>query len=82
MVHEILSAADRFFIILDHFLPIYPQKFQKSKILKKWKKTLEISSFYQGRIQRDVATGQPVWDPKFLSQINKKLKILKWFWKK
>ena len=31
----------------------------------------------QGRIQRGFGTGQPVWDPKFLSQINKKLKILK-----
>ena len=31
----------------------------------------------QGRILRSFATGQPVWDPKFLSQINKNLKILK-----
>ena len=30
----------------------------------------------QGRIQKGFATGQPVWDLKFLSQINKKLKIL------
>ena len=30
----------------------------------------------QRRIQRSFATGQPVWDPKFLSQINKKLQIL------
>ena len=33
--------------------------------------------YNQGRIQRGFAAGQPVWDPKFLSQINKKLKILK-----
>ena len=31
----------------------------------------------QGRIQRGLGTGQPVWDPRFLSQFNKKLKILK-----
>ena len=31
----------------------------------------------QRRIKRSFATGQSVWDPKFLSQINKKLKILK-----
>ena len=31
----------------------------------------------QRRIQKGFATGQPVWDHKFLSQINKKLKILK-----
>ena len=30
-----------------------------------------------GRIQKGFATGQPVWDSKFLSQINKKPKILK-----
>ena len=30
----------------------------------------------QGCIQRSFDTAQPVWDPKFLSQINKKLKIL------
>ena len=30
----------------------------------------------QGRIQRGFANGQLVWDPKFLSQVNKKLKIL------
>ena len=27
--------------------------------------------YNQGRIQRAFATGQPAWDPKFLSQINK-----------
>ena len=31
----------------------------------------------QGQIQRSFATNQLVWDPKFLFQINKKLKILK-----
>ena len=29
----------------------------------------------QGRIQQGFATSQPVWDPKYLSQISKKLKI-------
>ena len=32
---------------------------------------------HQWRIQSGFATGQPVWDPKFLPQINKKLKMLK-----
>ena len=32
---------------------------------------------YHRRIQRGFGGGQPVWDPKFLSQINEKLKILK-----
>ena len=35
-----------FFVILDNFLPIYPLKSRKSKILKKWIKGLEILSFY------------------------------------
>ena len=35
-----------FFVILDHFLPIYPLKTWKIKVLKKWKKHLEILSFY------------------------------------
>ena len=35
-----------FFVILDCFLPFYPLTTQKIKILKKWKKHLEISSFY------------------------------------
>ena len=30
----------------------------------------------QGRIQRGFGIGQPVWDPRFLSQFKKKLKIL------
>ena len=34
------------FVILEHFLPIYPLKTQRIKILKKWKKRLEILSFY------------------------------------
>ena len=33
-----------FFVILDHFLPFYKQKI---KILQKWKKSLEILSFYK-----------------------------------
>ena len=44
-----------FFLILEHFLHFYPSSphppsppltAQRIKILKKWKKTLEISSFY------------------------------------
>ena len=35
-----------FFFILDHFLPFYPTTTKKIKILKKWKKPLEILSFY------------------------------------
>ena len=35
-----------FLVILEHFLPIYPLKTWKIKILKKWKKHLEILSFY------------------------------------
>ena len=31
-----------FFIIMDHFLPFYPLTTRKIKILKKWKRTLEI----------------------------------------
>ena len=46
MVPEIWSATE-FFVILDYFLPFYPPPLttQKTKILKKWKKSLEISSF-------------------------------------
>ena len=32
---------------------------------------------YLEEFNGSVATGQPVWNPKFLSQINKKLNILK-----
>ena len=35
-----------FFVILDNFLPIYPIKTRKIKILKTWKEHPEISSFY------------------------------------
>ena len=35
-----------YFIILDCFSPFYPLTTQKIKILKKWKKRLEILSFY------------------------------------
>ena len=34
-----------FFVILDHFLPFYPLRTQKIKILKKFKKRLEILFF-------------------------------------
>ena len=36
-----------FFVILDNFLPIYLLKTKKIRISKKWKKHLEISSFYK-----------------------------------
>ena len=35
-----------YFVNLDHFLPFYPLTTWKIKILKNWKKDLEISSFY------------------------------------
>ena len=35
-----------FFVIFDNFLPIYPLKTWKIKSLKKWKKSLEILSFF------------------------------------
>ena len=34
------------FVISDHFLPLYPPNKPKNKNLKKWKKHLEILSFY------------------------------------
>ena len=37
------AQQTEFFVILDNFLPIYPLKNRKIKILKKWKKPLEIS---------------------------------------
>ena len=40
--------------------------------LSQWRTT-----YPQERIQRGFATGQPVWDPKLLPQIYKKLNILK-----
>ena len=42
-VPEIRSETE-FFVILGHFLPSFPLTTQKTKILKKWKKHLEISS--------------------------------------
>ena len=41
-----IKHRQNFFVILDHFLLIYPLKTQKSEILKKWKKCLDILSFY------------------------------------
>ena len=35
-----------YFFIMGHFLPFYPLTARKIKILKKWKKLLEIGSFY------------------------------------
>ena len=55
MFPEISTATDRFFVILGHFLPFYlPLTARKMKISrkreklkkKKWRKHLEISSFY------------------------------------
>ena len=40
------ASQTGFFCHLDNFLPIYPLKTQKIKILKYWKKHLEILSFY------------------------------------
>ena len=40
------AQQTEFFVILDRFLPFYPLTNSKIKILKKWKKRLEISLFY------------------------------------
>ena len=47
-VPEICSETDKNFVILDHFLPFNhsPQWSQISKYWKKWKRCLEILSFY------------------------------------
>ena len=39
------SWQTKFFVILNHFLPFYTLTTQKIKLLKKWKKHLEIASF-------------------------------------
>ena len=46
LVPKISSVTDRIFSILCYFLPFYPLTIQKIKILKKWKKFLEILPFY------------------------------------
>ena len=46
MLLEILSVTDRFFVILDHFCPFIYLKTWKIKMLKNWKKCLEVLSFY------------------------------------
>ena len=43
-----------FFLILDYFLFFYPLTMQKIKILKKWKKRLEISSFHTSAPQMKI----------------------------
>ena len=45
-IREICSATDKFFAILDQFYLFIPPTTQKTKILKKCKKLLNISSFY------------------------------------
>ena len=45
-VHEIWCVTDIIISHFDLFLPFYPPTAQKNKILKKWKKSVEISSFY------------------------------------
>ena len=46
MVPETWSATNRIFWHFGPFFPFYPLITHKIKILKKWKKCLEISSFY------------------------------------
>ena len=46
MVPEVLSTTDNFLSFWTIFCPFTPLTVQKIKILKKWKKHLEISSFY------------------------------------
>ena len=51
LVPEIWSTIDKFFVILDHFLPSYPTNNPKNKYfekMKKKKKHLEILSCYKG----------------------------------
>ena len=47
--YEVRQAE--FLVILGHFLPFYPTKNQKIKILKNWKTYLEISSFYTSALK-------------------------------
>ena len=50
LVPEIWSTIDKFFVILDHFLPSYPTNNPKNKYFEKMKKkkNLEILSCYKG----------------------------------
>ena len=43
---DMVCDGCKLFFILGHFLPFYPLTAQKMKISKKWKKQLEMSSFY------------------------------------
>ena len=43
-----------FFVILDHFLPFYPLTTPKIKILKNWKKHLNMLSFYTSAPQMTI----------------------------
>ena len=49
ILHVYQKPQSQFFIVLDHFLPLYspPLKILKIKIFKTWKKHLEMSSFYR-----------------------------------
>ena len=42
-----VPGTDRILAILGQFLPYYPLTIRKIKILKKWKKHLQMSSFYK-----------------------------------
>ena len=81
-------------VIMGHFLPFYPLKTQKIKILKKWKKLREISSFYTCVPKTTIIWGTvpEIWSERnnflfwaifctFTSQTTQKIKILK-NWKK
>ena len=63
MVPQTWSAKDRIFVILDHFLPFYPKTTWKIKILKKWKNSLEILSFYKSvpKIMIICSTVPEIW---------------------
>ena len=57
------AQRTEFFVTSDNFLPIYPLKTRKIKILKKWKKHLEILSFYKtvAKIRIVCYTALEIW---------------------
>ena len=82
---QVLEICDRLkLLIMGHSLPFYfPLKNQKNKILKKWKKLLEISSFYTSVPKPQSYELQSFWAIccPFTLLTTQKIKILK-KWKK
>ena len=50
---DIERDRQNFFVTLDKFLPIYPLKTRKIKVLKTWKKRLEVLSFYTNKCTKN-----------------------------